>query len=141
MVNPAASLIEAAEEGAPERTLIAAGSRGLEAVQRLRVGSISTKVLRPSKAPLLIVHRDRRETKGGTGPAAGSEIRRGPVLESVDARPSPTRSRRTPYPRRAGDPGSSRRLPDAPVTRSTWYSRPAHHAPQHPSTLDVAGAR
>ena len=64
----AAALIEAAEEGAPERTLIAVGSRGLGAVQRLRVGSISTKVLRTSKEPLLIVHRDRRETRGEPGP-------------------------------------------------------------------------
>jgi hypothetical protein len=135
--NPAASLIEAAEEGAPERMLIAVGSRRLEAVQRLRVGSLSTKVLRASKEPLLIVHRDRRETRGGTWPTAGSEIRWGPVLESVDARPSPTTSRRTRYPRPAGSPGLSRRLPDAPVPRSTWYSRPAHRAPQHPSTRSL----
>src|SRR5215213_5160750 len=72
----AAALIEAAEEGAPERTLIAVGSRGLGAVQRLRLGSISTKVLRTSKEPLLIVHRDRRETRGsrargGIGDQAG----------------------------------------------------------------------
>src|SRR5215212_11613336 len=138
--NPEASLIEAAEEGAPEKMLIAVGSRGLGAVQRLRVGSVSTKVLRASKEPLLIVRRDRRETKGGTGPA-GSELRQVSVLESVDARPSPTRSRRTPYRRPAGDHGSSRCLPDAPVPRSTWYSRPAHRAPQHPSTLDAAGSR
>jgi hypothetical protein len=70
----------------------------------------------------------------GAGPAAGSEIRRGPVLESVDARPSPTTSRRTRYPRPAGTPGFSRRLPDAPVPRSTRCSRPANRAPQHPST-------
>jgi hypothetical protein len=79
--------------------------------------------------------------EGGAGPVAESEIRRGPVLESVDARPSPIGSRRTPYPRRVGDPGSSRRLADTPVTRPTWYSRPAHRAPQNPPTLDVAGSR
>jgi hypothetical protein len=84
---------------------------------------------------VLIVYRDRRETNDGrAGPAAGSETRRGPVLESVDARPSPTTSRRTRYPRPAGAPGFSRRLPDAPVPRSTRCSRSAHRAPQHPST-------
>jgi nucleotide-binding universal stress UspA family protein len=60
--DPAASLIEAAEEGVPERTLIAVGSRGLGAVQRLRVGSVSTKVLRASRGPVLVVHRGPRET-------------------------------------------------------------------------------
>ena len=61
--DPAASLIEAAEEAAPERALIAVGSRGLDAVQRLRLGSVSTKVLRASRGPVLVVSlglRDRR---------------------------------------------------------------------------------
>jgi hypothetical protein len=66
--NPAASLIEAAEGGAPERRLIAVGSRGLGTVQRLRVGSVPTKVLRATRGPVLIVHRDRRETRGEPGP-------------------------------------------------------------------------
>jgi nucleotide-binding universal stress UspA family protein len=60
--DPAASLIEAAEEGAPERALIAVGSRGLGAVQRLRVGSVSTKVLRASRGPVLIVNPGLHET-------------------------------------------------------------------------------
>jgi hypothetical protein len=80
--NPAASLIEAAEGGAPERTLIAVGSRRLGAMHRLRGGSVSTKVLRPSREPVSIVHRDRRETRGGTGPTAESEIRRGSLLRA-----------------------------------------------------------
>jgi hypothetical protein len=58
--NPAASLIEAAEGDAPDRMLIAVGSRGLGTEQRLRVGSVPTKVLRASRGPVLIVHRDRR---------------------------------------------------------------------------------
>jgi nucleotide-binding universal stress UspA family protein len=61
--DPAGSLIEAAEEAAPERALIAVGSRGLDAVQRLRLGSVSTKVLRASRGPVLVVSlgpRDRR---------------------------------------------------------------------------------
>lgn len=54
--DAAACLIEAAEEAAPERALIAVGSRGLGSVQRLRVGSVSTKVLRASRGPVLVVH-------------------------------------------------------------------------------------
>jgi nucleotide-binding universal stress UspA family protein len=54
--DPAASLIEAAEEAAPQRALIAVGSRGLDAVQRLRLGSVSTKVLRASRGPVLVVN-------------------------------------------------------------------------------------
>jgi nucleotide-binding universal stress UspA family protein len=60
--DPAASLIEAAEEAAPESALIAVGSRGLGAVQRLRVGSVSTKVLRASRGPVLIVNPGPHET-------------------------------------------------------------------------------
>jgi nucleotide-binding universal stress UspA family protein len=52
--DPAVALLEAAEEGAPERTLIAVGSRGLDAVQRLRLGSVSTKVLHAAKGPVLV---------------------------------------------------------------------------------------
>ncbi len=59
--DPAASLIEAAEEGAPESTLIAVGSRGLGAVQRLWLGSVSTKVLRASRGPVLVVNPGPRE--------------------------------------------------------------------------------
>jgi nucleotide-binding universal stress UspA family protein len=61
--DPAASLIESAEEAAPEKAIIAVGSRGLDAVQRLRLGSVSTKVLRASEGPVLVVNpgpRDRR---------------------------------------------------------------------------------
>jgi nucleotide-binding universal stress UspA family protein len=61
--DPAACLIEAAEEGAPERTLIAVGSRGLGAVQRLRLGSVSTKVLRVARGPVLVVYRGPHETE------------------------------------------------------------------------------
>jgi nucleotide-binding universal stress UspA family protein len=60
--DPASSLIEAAEEAAPERALIAVGSRGLGAVQRLRLGSVSTKVLRASTGPVLVVNPDLRGT-------------------------------------------------------------------------------
>jgi nucleotide-binding universal stress UspA family protein len=52
--DPAAALLQAAEEGVPERTLIAVGSRGLDAIQRLRLGSVSTKVLHAAKSPVLV---------------------------------------------------------------------------------------
>ncbi len=53
--DSAVSLIEAAEDAAPERALIAVGSRGLGAVQRLRVGSVSTEILRASREQVLVV--------------------------------------------------------------------------------------
>jgi nucleotide-binding universal stress UspA family protein len=53
--DPAACLLDAAEEeGAPEKTLIAVGSRGLGTMRRIRLGSVSTKVLRAAKGPVLI---------------------------------------------------------------------------------------
>ena len=50
----AACLLEAAEEEAPERTLLAVGSRGLGAVGRMRLGSVSTKVVHAVKGPVLV---------------------------------------------------------------------------------------
>ena len=55
--DPASSLLRAAEEGAAEHTLIAVGSRGLGAVRRVRLGSVSTKVLHAAKGPILIYPR------------------------------------------------------------------------------------
>jgi nucleotide-binding universal stress UspA family protein len=52
--DPASSLLEAAEEEAPERTLVAVGSRGLGAIGRVRLGSVSTKVVRAAKGPVLV---------------------------------------------------------------------------------------
>src|SRR5215212_711771 len=48
--DPAASLLEAAAKG----TIIAVGSRGLGAVQRVRLGSVSTKVLHAAEGPVLV---------------------------------------------------------------------------------------
>lgn len=59
--DAAAELVEAAEEGdAPEQVLLAVGSRGLSAIQRIRLGSVSTKVLHAAKGPVLIYqhHKD-----------------------------------------------------------------------------------
>ena len=50
----AASLFEAAEEDEPERTLLAVGSRGLGAIGRMRLGSVSTKVVHAAKGPVLV---------------------------------------------------------------------------------------
>jgi hypothetical protein len=102
--------------------------------QRLDQGLEGRQGTGPGCAPGCAPAPGSSRDEGGVGPAAGSEIRRGPVLESVDARPSPTTSRRTRYPRPAGAPGFSRRLPDAPVPRSTRCSRPAYRARQHPAT-------
>ena len=51
--EPAAGLISVAETGRP--TLVAVGTRGAGAVNRMLIGSVSTKVLRASVAPVLVV--------------------------------------------------------------------------------------
>jgi nucleotide-binding universal stress UspA family protein len=50
----AASLLEAAEKDAPERTLLAVGSRDLGVIRRMRLGSVSTKVVHAAKGPVLV---------------------------------------------------------------------------------------
>jgi nucleotide-binding universal stress UspA family protein len=60
--DAAASLLEAAEEDAPERTLVAVGSRGLGTIGRMRLGSISTKVVHAAKGPVLVHPPLRGET-------------------------------------------------------------------------------
>ena len=51
----AAELLEAAEEeNVPEKVFIAVGSRGLGTIQRMRLGSVSTKVLYAAKGSVLI---------------------------------------------------------------------------------------
>jgi nucleotide-binding universal stress UspA family protein len=57
-----ACLLEAAEEDAPERTLLAVGSRGLGAIGRMRLGSVSTKVVHAAKGPVLVHPPLRGET-------------------------------------------------------------------------------
>ena len=53
--DPAATLIGGAEElHEGEQTLLAVGSRGLGPLGRARLGSVSTKVLRAAKGPVLI---------------------------------------------------------------------------------------
>jgi nucleotide-binding universal stress UspA family protein len=50
----AASLLEAAEKDTPERTLLAVGSRDLLMIGRMRLGSVSTKVVHAAKGPVLV---------------------------------------------------------------------------------------
>jgi len=58
--DPAATLIGAAEElHEGEQTLLAVGSRGLSPLGRARLGSVSTKVLRAAKGPVLICPNPR----------------------------------------------------------------------------------
>jgi nucleotide-binding universal stress UspA family protein len=52
--DAAASLLEAAEEDVPERTLLAVGSRDLGVIGRMRLGSVSTKVVHAAKGPVLV---------------------------------------------------------------------------------------
>jgi nucleotide-binding universal stress UspA family protein len=59
--DPATVLLEeAAERGAPERVLVAVGKRGLGFAGRLRLGSVSTKLLRLARGPVLIHPRADR---------------------------------------------------------------------------------
>jgi nucleotide-binding universal stress UspA family protein len=56
--DPAVALLREAQEGDEARTLIAVGSRGLGRARRLRLGSVSTKVLRAAEGPVLVCPRD-----------------------------------------------------------------------------------
>jgi nucleotide-binding universal stress UspA family protein len=60
--DAAACLLEAAEKDAPQRTLLAVGSRGLGAIGRMRLGSVSTKVVHAAKGPVLVHPPLRGET-------------------------------------------------------------------------------
>jgi nucleotide-binding universal stress UspA family protein len=59
--DAAASLLEAAEEDAPQRTLLAVGSRDLGVIGRMRLGSVSTKVVHAAKGPILVHPAPRGE--------------------------------------------------------------------------------
>jgi nucleotide-binding universal stress UspA family protein len=53
--DPATVLLEAAEEeDEPEKTLLAVGSRGLGPIQHASLASVSTKVLRAARGPVLV---------------------------------------------------------------------------------------
>lgn len=59
--DPTVCLLSAAEEGdAPEKALIAVGSRGRGAARRTTLGSVSTKVLHVARGPVLVYPHGRR---------------------------------------------------------------------------------
>ena len=58
--EPTLAILLVAEEREPEKTLVAVGSRGLSATKRAMLGSISTKVLRVARGPVLVCPHGRR---------------------------------------------------------------------------------
>jgi nucleotide-binding universal stress UspA family protein len=58
--EPTLAMLLVAEEGEPEKTLLALGSRGLGVAKRAMLGSISTKVLRVARGPVLVCPHRRR---------------------------------------------------------------------------------
>ncbi len=52
--DPAAFLLEVAEEAGEEATLVAVGSRGLGTVRSALLGGVSRKILRAARGPVLI---------------------------------------------------------------------------------------
>lgn len=52
--DAAAEILEAAAQESPQSTLIVAGSRGLGRIGRMRLGSVSTKLLHAAHGPILI---------------------------------------------------------------------------------------
>jgi nucleotide-binding universal stress UspA family protein len=52
--DAAVTLLDKAREGDEARALIAVGSRGLGLARRLRLGSVSTEVLRAAQCPVLV---------------------------------------------------------------------------------------
>ncbi|HEX5912241.1 MAG TPA: universal stress protein, partial [Rubrobacter sp.] len=75
--DAALCLLVVAEEGNEEKTLLAVGSRGLGPIRRLRLGSVSTDVLRAASGPVLIfphavrkaAEREARKTAAAVHPS------------------------------------------------------------------------
>jgi nucleotide-binding universal stress UspA family protein len=64
-VDGVAKTLPEEAEGAP--TLISVGSRGLGAVQRARVGSVPTKVIRAARGPVLVYPHARAGSEEANG--------------------------------------------------------------------------
>jgi nucleotide-binding universal stress UspA family protein len=60
--DPAAAILEVTQEE-EEPTLIAVGSRGRGPIQRMRLGSVSTKVVRAAPGPVLVCPHPRSDPK------------------------------------------------------------------------------
>ncbi len=60
--DPTLAILEAAQE-VKEPALIAVGSRGLGIIERMRLGSTSTKVVRAAREPVLVYPHPRSEPK------------------------------------------------------------------------------
>lgn len=57
--DPAEVVLREAAEGDPEKTLVAVGKRGLGVMERVRLGSVSTKLLRAARGPVLIYPHEK----------------------------------------------------------------------------------
>jgi nucleotide-binding universal stress UspA family protein len=62
--EPTLAMLAVAEEKEEEKTLLAVGSRGLGAAKRVMLGSVSTKILRVARGPVLICPPERRTQEG-----------------------------------------------------------------------------
>jgi len=76
--DAALALLLVAEEGEERKTLVAMGSRGLGVVDRVRLGSVSTKVLRIARGPVLI-HASPTGQTGARDPGEAVTVVRRPV--------------------------------------------------------------
>jgi nucleotide-binding universal stress UspA family protein len=66
--DPADELLEAAGDGEEERVLVVVGSRGLDAMQRIRLGSVSTKIFHAARGPILVHPRLKNRDGRDRGP-------------------------------------------------------------------------
>jgi len=87
--DPAASILKAA--GGDGGTLVALGSRGLGGLDRLRLGSVSDKVLRRAEGPVLVdprAHRVEPEASTDAGAPHGAPLRPKLLLATDGSRAS-----------------------------------------------------
>jgi nucleotide-binding universal stress UspA family protein len=77
------ALLEVAEEGDEGSTLMALGSRGLGTLGRVRLGSVSTNVLRAARGPVLIHALPVGELAGEAAPSATASATRERTPERV----------------------------------------------------------
>ncbi len=66
--NAASSILDAAEEGGEQPSLVAIGSRGHGVLERLGLGSVSDKIMRAAAGPVLIYRQPPTEADVSTDP-------------------------------------------------------------------------